>query len=72
MTSVTSAFSDLPTPPYSHPEDYEALVDAMLQELYRLNPSWVERKQRLQEVNSLLKARVRCSLTLTSVCRGKD
>jgi len=52
MASVTSAFSDLPTPPYSHPEDYEGLVDAMLQELYRLNPSWVERKQRLQEIKA--------------------
>jgi len=52
MTSVTSAFSDLPTPPYSRPEAYEALVDAMLQELYRLTPSWVERKQRLQEIKA--------------------
>ena len=50
MATVTSAFSDLPEPPYSHPEDYEALVDAMVQELYRLNPEWVERKQRLQKV----------------------
>ena len=50
MLSFTSAFSDLPLPPYSQPKDYEALVDAMLQELYRLNPEWVERKQRLQQV----------------------
>jgi hypothetical protein len=50
MATVASAFCDLPTPPYSHQEDYEALVDAMVQELYRLNPEWVERKQRLQEV----------------------
>jgi hypothetical protein len=50
MASVTSAFTDLPTPPYSHPEGYEALVEAMVQELYHLNPEWVERKQRLQEV----------------------
>ena len=50
VASVTSAFTDLPTPPYSHPEKYEALVDAMVQELYHLNPEWVERKQRLQEV----------------------
>jgi hypothetical protein len=63
MASVTSAFSDLPTPPYSQPEAYEALVSAMLQELYRITPSWVERKQRLQEVISFLQARVRCALT---------
>ena len=50
MATVSSAFSDLPTPPYSHPEEYEALVEAMVQELYHLNPEWVERKQRLQEV----------------------
>ena len=50
MATVTSAFADLPTPPYSHPEKYEALVEAMVQELYHLNPEWVERKQRLQEV----------------------
>jgi hypothetical protein len=50
MATVASAFTDLPTPPYSLPENYEALVDAMVQELYRLNPEWVERKQRLQEV----------------------
>jgi hypothetical protein len=70
MASVTSAFSDLPTPPYSHPEEYEALVDAMVQELYRLTPGWVERKQRLQEVISFLQAHVKCSLT--PVCRGTD
>ncbi|KAH9074732.1 hypothetical protein EDB83DRAFT_2352979 [Lactarius deliciosus] len=52
MATVTSAFSDLPTPPYSHPEDYEALVDAMLQELYRVTPGWVERKQRLEEIKA--------------------
>ncbi|KAH9169840.1 hypothetical protein EDB89DRAFT_1981606 [Lactarius sanguifluus] len=52
MATVTSAFSDLPTPPYSHPEDYEALVDAMLQELYRITPGWVERKQRLEEIRA--------------------
>jgi len=52
MASVTSAFTDLPTPPYSHPEEYEALVEAMVQELYHLNPEWVERKQRLQEVKA--------------------
>jgi len=50
MLTFTSALSDLPSPPYSHPKDYEALVDAMLQELYRLNPEWVERKRRLQQV----------------------
>ncbi len=50
MATVTGAFTDLPTPPYSHPQEYEALVEAMVQELYRLNPEWVERKQRLQEV----------------------
>jgi hypothetical protein len=50
MASVTSAFTDLPAPPYSHPEEYEALVEAMVQELYHLNPEWIERKQRLQEV----------------------
>jgi hypothetical protein len=50
MLSFASAFSDLPAPPYSHPKDYEALVNAMVQELYRLNPEWVERKQRLQQV----------------------
>jgi len=50
MLSFASAFSELPAPPYSHPKDYEALVSAMLQELYRLNPEWVERKQRLQQV----------------------
>ena len=50
MATVTSAFTDLPAPPYSHPEGYEALVEAMVQELYHLNPEWVERKQRLQEV----------------------
>jgi hypothetical protein len=70
MTSVTSAFSDLPTPPYSQPEAYEALVNAMVQELYRLTPSWVERKQRLQEVISFLQAHVKCSLA--PVCRGTD
>jgi hypothetical protein len=50
MATVATAFCDLPAPPYSHSEDYEALVEAMVQELYRLNPEWVERKQRLQEV----------------------
>ncbi len=70
VATVTSAFSDLPTPPYSHPEDYEALVDAMVQELYRLNPGWVERKQRLEEVTHFLRAHIRC--TLTFVCRGID
>jgi hypothetical protein len=50
MLSFSSAFSDLPAPPYSQPEDYDALVSAMLQGLYRLNPEWVERRQRLQEV----------------------
>ena len=50
MLSFASAFSELPAPPYSHPKDYEALVSAMLQELYRFNPEWVERKQRLQQV----------------------
>ena len=50
MLTFTSALSDLPSPPYSHPKDYEALVDAMLQELYHLNPEWVERKRRLQQV----------------------
>jgi hypothetical protein len=50
MATVTSAFADLPAPPYSHPEGYEALVEAMVKELYHLNPEWVERKQRLQEV----------------------
>lgn len=50
MATVASAFTDLPAPPYSHPENYDALVEAMVQELYRLNPEWVERKQRLQEV----------------------
>lgn len=50
MATVASAFSDLPAPPYSQPKDYEELVGAMLQELYRLNPEWVERKQRLQQV----------------------
>ena len=70
MSSVSSAFSDLPTPPYSQPEAYEALVNAMLQELYRITPSWVERKQRLQEVISFLRGHVKCSLT--SVCRGTD
>jgi hypothetical protein len=50
LATVSSAFSDLPAPPYSHPEEYEALVEAMVQELYHLNPEWVERKQRLQEV----------------------
>ncbi|KAI0305807.1 hypothetical protein B0F90DRAFT_1814666 [Multifurca ochricompacta] len=52
MASVTSALSDLPAPPYSHPENYEALVDAMLQELYHLNPEWVERKQRLEQIKA--------------------
>jgi len=52
MTSFTSAFSDLPSPPYSQPKDYEALVEAMLQGLYRLNPEWVERKQRLQQIKA--------------------
>lgn len=50
MATITSAFADLPTPPYSRPEKYDALVEAMVQELYHLNPEWVERKQRLQEV----------------------
>jgi len=50
MASFASAFSDLPSPPYSQPKDYEALVEAMLQGLYRVNPEWVERKQRLQQV----------------------
>ncbi|KAH9983901.1 hypothetical protein BJV74DRAFT_592588 [Russula compacta] len=50
MATVASAFSDLPAPPYSQPKDYDELVGAMLQELYRLNPEWVERKQRLQQV----------------------
>jgi hypothetical protein len=50
MATVSSAFSDLPAPPYSRPEEYESLVEAMVQELYHLNPEWVERKQRLQEV----------------------
>jgi hypothetical protein len=45
MATVASAFRDLPTPPYSHPEEYEALVNAMVQELYRLNPEWEERKR---------------------------
>ena len=70
MASVTSAFSDLPQPPYSHPEEYEALVDAMLQELYRITPGWVERKQRLQEVISFLQAHVICAPTY--VCHGID
>jgi len=52
MATVTSAFRDLPTPPYSQPKDYDALVGAMLQELYRLNPEWVERKKRLQEIKA--------------------
>ena len=50
MATVASAYTDLPAPPYSHPEEYDALVEAMVQELYRLNPEWEERKQRLQEV----------------------
>ena len=50
MATVAGAFTDLPTPPYPRPEKYEALVEAMVQELYHLNPEWVERKQRLQEV----------------------
>jgi transposase len=50
MASFAGAFSDLPSPPYPQPEDYDALVEAMLQQLYRLNPEWVERKQRLQQV----------------------
>lgn len=33
--------------------DYDSLVDSMLQELYRLTPEWVERKQRLQTVRAL-------------------
>jgi transposase len=52
MATVASAFTDLPAPPYSHPENYDALVEAMVQELYRLNPEWVERKQRLQEIKA--------------------
>ena len=33
--------------------DYDSLVDSMLQELYRLTPEWVERRQRIQMVRTL-------------------
>ncbi|KAI0255988.1 hypothetical protein BJV78DRAFT_586936 [Lactifluus subvellereus] len=52
MATVATAFRDLPAPPYSHPDEYEALVDAMVQELYRLNPEWEERKQQLQQIKA--------------------
>ncbi|KAH9965037.1 hypothetical protein BGW80DRAFT_1346083 [Lactifluus volemus] len=59
MASVASAFCDLPDPPYSRPNDYEALVNAMVQELYRLNPEWVERKQRLEQIRAQREAGVK-------------
>jgi len=64
MLSFASAFSDLPAPPYSQPKDYEALVSAMLQELYRLNPEWVERKQRLQEIKAQREAGIKINSQL--------
>jgi hypothetical protein len=50
MATVANALCDLPAPPYSHPSAYATLVEAMVQELYRLNPEWVERKRQLQQV----------------------
>jgi hypothetical protein len=72
MTNFTGAFSDLPSPPYSQPKDYEALVEAMLQGLYRLNPEWVERKQRLQQVwVSGCDADIMSVFVLISRCRSE-
>jgi hypothetical protein len=72
MATVASAFCDLPTPPYSQPNDYEALVGAMVQELYRLNPEWVERKQRLERVSIFPMVLHTSGRHLLSFFRGLD
>jgi hypothetical protein len=71
MASVASAFCDLPDPPYSRPNDYEALVNAMVQELYRLNPEWVERKQRLEQVSNFPIV-LRSTYVMETFFRGLD
>jgi hypothetical protein len=72
MATVASAFCDLPAPPYSRPNDYEALVNAMVQELYRLNPEWVERKERLEQVSIFPMVLRKSGRHLLSLFRGLD